>query len=130
LSRTRTIISAAALTGALAAAVPAAADAASVRNYQLWDAGSVLKERYRLCVDVPAGREWKIFSRTQVEMTDGADHRNYTGSDWYSNGCWTVTNTMDDDLRWRGRYWARLRVRVGPTGEAFWTRPWVPFRSS
>jgi hypothetical protein len=130
MKRTRRIIAAAALTAALTAAVPAAADAASVRGYKIWDAGSVLKERYKFCIRVPAGREWKVFSHTRVEMDDGTDSRVYTGSDWYSNGCWTVRNSMDDNLEYRGSYYGRLRIRVGPTSETFVTRPWWEFWSS
>jgi hypothetical protein len=87
-------------------------------------------KRYTFCNRVPAGREWKVFSDTGVEMDDGTDSRVYTGSDWYSNGCWTVRNAMRDSLRYRGWYYGRLRIRVGPTGETFVTRPWWEFWSS
>jgi hypothetical protein len=126
---TRRIIAAAALTGALAALVPAAAEAANVRDYRIWDAGSVLKERYTVCIPVPAGREWKVYGSTRVEMEDGTDPRAYSGSDWVSRGCWTITNGMSDDLSYEGLYYGRLRVRVGVTGEVIYTG-WRRFWSS
>jgi hypothetical protein len=109
-------------------AFPATANAASVRGYRIWDAGGVIKERWVLCVYPAPGIEWKVYDRTKVEYEDGSDPHTYVDSDWFSRGCTRVTTSTKDRLRYEGWYYARLRVRIGYTGEIIYT-PWRSFWS-
>jgi hypothetical protein len=110
-------------------ALPSAANAASIYNYRVHDAGSVIVERYRLCIGSTPGYEVRVTDRTRVEQYDGGDSHRYNGVGWYDRGCHVVRNSFPDELAYEGTYYARLRVRIGTTGQVLYSG-WRSFYSS
>jgi hypothetical protein len=110
-------------------ALPSAANAASIYNYRVHDAGSVIVERYRLCIGSAPGYEVRVRDRTTVEQYDGSDSHRYDGVRWFARGCHVVRNSFPDELAYEGTYYARLRVRIGTTGQVLYSR-WRAFYSS
>jgi hypothetical protein len=109
--------------------LPAAANAASIYNYRVHDAGSRIVERYRLCIGSATGYEVKVRDRTTVELYDGGDSHRYSAVRWYARGCHVVRSSFPDELAYAGTYYARVRVRIGTTGQVLYSR-WRSFHSS
>lgn len=109
--------------------LPSAANAASIYNYRVHDEGSRIVERYRLCIGSTPGYEVKVRDRTRVEQYDGSDSHRYSAVRWYARGCHVVRSSFPDELAYEGTYYARLRVRIGTTGQVLYSR-WRSFYSS
>jgi hypothetical protein len=128
LSRTGTIV-AAALTGALAAAVPAVAHGWSIHRYSVRDAGPTIVHKVSVCDGAPRGLERKFWFTGYSEAGDGSDAGQVRQYQWVGAGCWRIVVEHDDDLQFEGVYYGRMKVRNAYTGAVRWTG-WREFWSS
>jgi hypothetical protein len=112
-------------------ALPTTAQAYSIHSYGVRDAGNTIRHTFVLCTDQydnAAGRRFEVISR--VEMTDGTDKRfRYSTFRAARYTCERFTQTYPDVLKYEGRYWGRLKVRLLQTDYVQFTA-WKPFRSS
>jgi hypothetical protein len=116
----RRLLVAAVAAGALAA--PSAAQAWSIHEYRVRDAGPTVVHRLTLCSQAKPGYEQKFYFTAYTETGDGSDAGNVKQYNWFSRGCWTVRVEHDDDLKYEGRYYGRVKVRLAHTD-------WIKFSS-
>jgi hypothetical protein len=98
-------------------ALPATADAWSIHDFKIRDAGPEIVAKVTVCTRVAPGYEQKFHFRVHVEAGDGSDPRNYDFYGWYSRGCTEGSKVFRDTLRYEGLYWGRVRVRLGGTDD-------------
>jgi hypothetical protein len=107
---------------------PTTAHAWSIHDYRVRDAGPSIVHRLTLCSRAQPGYEQKFYFTAYTEDRDGDDAGQVTQYNWFSRGCWTVRVTHEDDLRFEGRYYGRVKVRLARTDwikhtawRAFWS---------
>jgi hypothetical protein len=106
-------------------AVPATAEAWSIHNCRVRDAGPEIVGKVTVCTQVRRGYEQPFRLILFSEAVEGSDDSNYSRRVWLSRGCCRVVVAHDDDLEFRGTYYARMRVRgAGYIRESRWRRFW------
>ncbi len=128
MTRTRTIIAAAALTGALTAALATQAQAYSISRYRVWDAGSEIRHSLTLCKD-GYDRVHRFELATRVETANGSDKRIRYSMHTVRRGCRRLTQWYPDVLKYEGWYYGRVKVTLLRTDDIRFT-PWRRFWSS
>jgi hypothetical protein len=116
-----------AVVGSLAG--PMSADAFSIRDYRVRDAGDRIVHRVTVCD--PYIRSAPLRLRSTHETAEGLDRRHYYTTVWMGRDCTRVGLWYPDRLRFEGRYYGRLRVRLlGASGYATRRTGWRRFWSS
>jgi hypothetical protein len=117
-----TIVAAAALL-----ALPTAAQATSIHNYSVRDAGTRIVHKITFC----SKENWWWDVTMQLESEDGSDRQKWD-SDWDDRTnrlCNRVRFWHRDELEYEGPYYARMRVSLPGVGWVRYTG-WREFWSS
>lgn len=110
-------------------AAPAAAEAWSIHRYTVRDAGPSIVHKVTVCRAAPPGYERKFHFTAYSESATGEDGGSVHRYNWLDDSCWRIVVEHNDDLEYTGRYFGRMRIRNGYTGEVRWTS-WRAFWSS
>ena len=108
--------------------VPAAASAWSIHNYRVRDAGPEIVHKLTLCQN--QGKRLLFQFVAYTETVDGGDPGFVRRTESFRRGCWRYPIVHNDDLRYRGWYYGRMRVRLlGASGASAprytsWKRFW------
>jgi hypothetical protein len=109
--------------------LPATADAFSVHDYRVRDAGAQIVHSVTVCD--PYIRSAPLRLRSTHETADGSDRQQYYTTAWMGRGCTRVGIWYRDQLRFEGHYYGRMRVRLlGASGFATRRTGWRRFWSS
>ena len=90
----------------VALALPAAAQAWSIHNFRIRDAGPEIAAQVTVCTKVRPGYEQKFHFRAHVELVEGGDAHTVPFTGWYGRGCTEGTSRFRDTLlHWEGWYY-------------------------
>jgi hypothetical protein len=104
-----------------------AAEAWTIHRYTVRDAGPEIVHKLTVCDwGIRPGFEARFRFVAYTEAEDGSDGGSVRFTDWLTRGCTRESLVHDDDLRYEGTYFGRVRVRSG----AVRFTSWRPFWSS
>jgi hypothetical protein len=91
-------------------ALPVSAQAWSIHSYRVRDAGPEIIHKVTVCD--PSPRVNRIRVRAEVDVDGGGDRHVAYFTDLQDRRCVDWSVSQRDNLRYKGRYYGRLRVRL------------------